>query len=404
MVSDRFIKYTEFSTQSDGTCSNCPSSYGQVVFGKYLEKEMIDIGLSSVFLDTNGYVYGFIPATDGHEKDDCIGFISHMDTAPEASGENVKARIIHEYDGSDIELNKELNIWLKVSDYCDLKQYIGDDLIVTDGTTLLGADDKSGIAEILTMAEYLINHPEIEHGKISIAFTPDEEIGRGADKFSIERFGAKYAYTVDGGKIGEIEYENFNAATVILHVNGVATHPGDAKGKMKNACLIAMEYVNSMPKNEIPACTSGYEGFYHLIGFSGSIEFAKIIYNIRDHSMKLFTARKKYMKDLVASLNSIYGEGTFEIQIEDSYYNMKEIIQDNMDVVDRVIVAMKKEKIKPLIIPIRGGTDGAKLSFKGLPCPNISTGAHNYHSRFEYISIQSMEKMVRILVNIAIAG
>lgn len=396
-VSDRFLKYVSFGTNSDENSESCPSSACQLELGKYLAEELKSIGLSDVEMDKDGYVYGFIPATKGREADPSIGFVAHMDTSPAVKGDDIKPHIV-KYEGGDIKLNDSVS--LKVKDFPFLEKYIGCDIITTDGTTLLGADDKAGIAEIFTACEYLIAHPEISHGRIAVGITPDEEIGRGADRFDIKRFACDWAYTVDGGELGEIEYENFNGATAVITVHGVNIHPGSAKNKMKNASLLAAEFINMLPKAETPAHTEGYEGFYHLCDMQGDETLATLTYIIRDHSMDSFTKRKEFVRNLTEYLNSVYGEGTFEAEIEDSYFNMKEKITPHMHIIDNAVNAMKAADVEPLIVPIRGGTDGAKLSFEGLPCPNLSTGGANFHGIHEFVPVQSMEKMVEVLITL----
>ncbi len=396
-VSDRFLKYVSFGTNSDENSETCPSSACQLELGKFLADELKAIGLSEVELDKDGYVYGVLPATKGREGDPSIGFVAHMDTSPAVKGDNIKPQVVH-YKGGDIRLSEDVSIALK--DFPFLEKYIGCDIITTDGTTLLGADDKAGIAEIFTACEYLIAHPEISHGRIAVCITPDEEIGRGADRFDIKKFACDWAYTVDGGELGEIEYENFNGASAEITVHGINIHPGSAKNKMKNASLLAAEFINMLPKAETPAHTEGYEGFYHLCGMEGDETQAKLYYIIRDHSMESFTKRKEFMNKLVDYLNSVYGEGTFEANIEDSYYNMKEKIMPFMHIIEKAENAMNSAGVEPLVVPIRGGTDGAKLSFEGLPCPNLSTGGANFHSIHEFVPIESMEKMVGVLITL----
>lgn len=396
-VTERFLKYVSFGTNSDENSETCPSTESQRVLGEYLAKELEDMGLSEVGIDENGYVYGVLPATKGHENDPSIGFIAHMDTSPSVCGDNIKPSVI-KYEGGEIILNETESI--RPSDFPALSNYIGKELIVTDGTTLLGADDKAGIAEIFTAIEYLIAHPEISHGRIPVCITPDEEIGRGAGRFDLKRFNADWAYTVDGGELGEIEYENFNAASAKITVHGVNIHPGSAKNKMKNASLLAAEFINMMPKAETPAHTEGYEGFYHLCSMKGDETAAELLFIIRDHSMEKFICRKEFIVDLVNYLNGVYGEGTFEVAMQDSYFNMKEKITPHMHIVDNAVNAMKGAGVEPLIVPIRGGTDGARLSFEGLPCPNLSTGGANFHGVHEFIPVQSMEKMTEILVTL----
>ncbi len=393
-IAERFLKYVSFDTTSDEDSSTVPSTQSQLVFGQCLAFELADIGLQDVSMDEKGYVYGFIPATEGRENDPSIGFIAHMDTAPAVSGKNIKPRIVH-YQGGDIPLNTENSISAS-----GLERYIGWDIIVTDGTTLLGADDKAGIAEIVTACEYIIARPEISHGRIAVCITPDEEIGRGADHFNVEKFGCDWAYTIDGGELGEIEYENFNAATAKITVNGINIHPGSAKNKMKNASLILAELIMMLPKAETPSHTEGYEGFYHVMSINGDETLAKAGIIIRDHDMDKFQERKKFMENLVSYLNGVYGQGTVELELTDSYYNMKEKILPHFHIIDKAVVAMEKSGIKADIVPIRGGTDGARLSFMGLPCPNLSTGGANFHGIHEFVPIQSMEKMVEVIVTL----
>lgn len=393
-IAERFLKYVSFDTTSDEESTTVPSTQSQLAFGQCLAFELADIGLQNVEMDDKGYVYGFIPATEGREKDPSIGFIAHMDTSPAVSGKNIKPRIVH-YQGGDIPLNKENFI-----SSSGLERYIGWDIIVTDGTTLLGADDKAGIAEIVTACEYILAHPEISHGRIAVCITPDEEIGRGADHFNVEKFGCDWAYTIDGGELGEIEYENFNAATAKITVNGINIHPGSAKNKMKNASLILSELIMMLPKAETPAHTEGYEGFYHVMSVNGDETLAKAGIIIRDHDMDKFQERKKFMENLVAYLNGVYGQGTVELDLNDSYYNMKEKILPHFHIIDKAVAAMEKSGIKADIVPIRGGTDGARLSFMGLPCPNLSTGGANFHGIHEFVPIQSLEKMVEVIVTL----
>ena len=394
---ERFLKYVSFETSSDSSSESCPSTPGQLELGRYLAKELEAIGLENTGIDDHGYVYGFLPASEGCEAAH-IGFIAHMDVSADVSGANIKPRIVR-YEGGDIKLSETQSI--KASDFESLENYIGQDLIVTDGSTLLGADDKAGVAEIITAMEYLVAHPEIPHGPISLGFTPDEEIGRGADRFNLDRFGAEYAYTVDGGALGELEYENFNAASASIKINGVNIHPGSAKNKMKNAVLIGTELISMMPPAQTPAHTEGYEGFFHVGDFKANETLAEIDMIIRDHDMEKFEEKKEYLRRIAKYLNGKYGDGTVELTIKDSYFNMKEKILPVMHVVERAKDAMLKAGVEPIIKPIRGGTDGARLSFEGLPCPNISTGGENFHGVHEFISIQSMQKMVEIIVNIA---
>lgn len=396
-VSERFLKYVSFGTNSDENSETCPSTESQLVLGRYLSQELKNIGLTEVEIDENGYVYGIIEATKGREKDPSIGFIAHMDTSPAVKGEEIKPQVV-KYLGGDIQLNESTTI--RIKDFPNLERYVGCDIITSDGTTLLGADDKAGIAEIFTACEYIISHPEISHGRVAVAITPDEEIGRGADRFDIKRFSCDWAYTVDGGELGEIEYENFNAASAKITVHGINIHPGSAKNKMKNASLLAAEFINMLPSAETPAHTEGYEGFYHLCGIEGDETLAKLEYIIRDHSMEAFLKRKEFIIKVTDYLNCVYGEGTFEADVKDSYYNMKEKITPFMHIVDNAVNAMKASGIEPIIIPIRGGTDGARLSYEGLPCPNISTGGTNFHGIHEFIPVESMEKMVEVIVTL----
>ncbi|MBE6531916.1 MAG: peptidase T [Ruminococcaceae bacterium] len=395
-VYERFLKYVSYPTTSDENNENCPSTEGQRVLAQELCRELLELGISDARVDEHGYVYASIPASC--EGMDSIGFIAHMDTASEASGENIKAKMI-DYQGGDILLNEKEVITLKVEDYPFVSTLSGQRLIVTDGTTLLGADDKAGIAEIMTAAEKIIKS-EIKHGKICIGFTPDEEIGRGADLFDVEGFGADYAYTLDGGALGEIEYENFNAASAVVSVHGRAIHPGSAKGKMINAARILAEFDSMLSPDEIPERTEGYEGFHHLLSIEGETEKGVSRYIIRDHSMEKFLAKKAEFELVADKLNKKYGDGVVELSISDSYYNMKEVLLDKMFVVDRAKSAMERIGITPVTLPIRGGTDGARLSFMGLPCPNLPTGGGNYHSRFEYVSVDAMEKCVELILEI----
>ena len=400
-VSERFLRYVCIPTMSDEKSETVPSTEKQKVLGAELVKEMEALGLMDVRMDDCGYVYGTLPANTDKPITP-MGLIAHMDTSPAAADEPVRPSVV-EYKGGDILLNPEANLVLSPKDYPALAEYAGQRLIVTDGTTLLGADDKAGIAEILTAIECLIASGA-EHGEIHVGFTPDEEVGRGADHFDVEGFGATYAYTVDGGALGELEYENFNAAGAKLTVHGISIHPGSAKDKMKNAISIAMEFNSLLPAMDVPEHTEGYEGFHHICEISGDIELATAAYIIRDHDRAKFEARKAYFLRAAEEINRRYGEGTAELAIRDSYFNMKEIIEANSYTVDRAIRAMKETGIEPKIIPIRGGTDGARLSFMGLPCPNLCTGGENFHSRFEYISIDSMEKITEMLVRLMTLG
>ena len=397
-VHERFLNYVKIDTQSVHDAKKIPSSEKQKDLGRLLVEEMISIGIEDAYMDENGYVYGTVK---GNTDAPVIGFIAHMDTSPDMPGSGVKPKIIYNYDGSDIMLNDEKQIVMKTEMFEHLSKYIDQDLIVTDGTTLLGADDKAGIAEIMSMAEYLINNPQIKHGTIKIGFTPDEEVGQGAELFNIEKFGADYAYTVDGGEIGELEYENFNAASAKVTINGVNIHPGTAKNKMKNSILIGMEFHNMLPVYETPENTEGYEGFSLLTDMSGNVEKTLLEYIIRDHDIAKFNIKKERFQKIADNLNEKYGQGTIELKLEDSYFNMKEKILPHMHIVENAIRAMENVGIEPKVVPIRGGTDGARLSYMGLPCPNLCTGGHTFHGRYEYISIQSMEKVVELLIEIA---
>ena len=397
-LTERFLKYVSFCTTSDEETNMTPSTPGQMEFAKYLAAELEEIGMQEVTLDENGYVMATLPAnTEGKPT---IGFIAHMDTAPDASGKNVKARIVENYDGQDIVLNAEKNIVFEVAKYPEILDYKGQDIIVTDGTTLLGADDKAGLAEIVTACEYLIEHPEIEHGKIRVGFTPDEEIGQGADHFDVEKFDCDFAYTMDGGAVGELEYENFNAAGCKIKVHGVNVHPGYGYHKMINSIRIANHFASMLPRWETPEHTQGYEGFYHLIAMNGSVEETTLQYIIRDHDRARFESRKREVEHLVRKLNQEYGEGTVEVEIRDQYYNMREKVEPVMHIVTLVEEAMKEVGVTPKVQPIRGGTDGARLSFEGLPCPNIFAGGVNFHSRFEYLPIPSMKKAMQVILQI----
>ena len=397
-LTERFLKYVSFCTTSDEETNMTPSTPGQMEFAKYLANELKEIGLQEVTLDDNGYVMATLPANV--EGKPTIGFIAHMDTAPDASGKNVKARIIENYDGNDIVLNSEKNIIFEVAKYPEILDYKGQDIIVTDGTTLLGADDKAGLAEIVTACEYLLHHPEIQHGKIRVGFTPDEEIGQGADHFDVAKFGCDFAYTMDGGAIGELEYENFNAAGCKVKVHGVNVHPGYGYHKMINSMRIANHFATMLPRWETPEHTQGYEGFYHLIAMNGSVEETTLQYIIRDHDRARFESRKREIEHLARKINKEYGEGTVEVEIRDQYYNMREKVEPVMHIVTLVEEAMKEVGVTPKVQPIRGGTDGARLSFEGLPCPNIFAGGVNFHSRFEYLPIPSMQKAMEVILQI----
>ena len=394
-VTERFLRYVSFDTQSDEASETCPSTARQKFLGAALVEEMKELGIADARMDDDGYVYGTVP---GDPSLPTIGLIAHMDTSPDASGADIQAKIV-EYTGGDVCLNEEKGIFLKPSDYPSLKNHVGKHLIVTDGTTLLGADDKAGIAEIMAAAEALIASGE-RHATLKIGFTPDEEIGRGADKFDLQNFGADYAYTADGGPVGEIEYENFNAAGAKVVVHGRNIHPGSAKDKMINSQLIAMEFAALLPASQRPEHTEGYEGFFHLVGMQGEVEESQLHYIIRDHDMAKFQEKKAVMSAAADFINRKYGEGTLELTLKDSYFNMKQCIEPVMYVVDRAKAAMSAVGMNPVEVPIRGGTDGARLSYEGLPCPNLCTGGENYHGRFEFIPVEDMELCVQMLVKI----
>lgn len=399
-VHERFLKYVAIDTQSVEDANCFPSSEKQKNLANFLVEEMKTIGILDAHMDDYGYVYGTVPGNTDKTNIPTIGFIAHMDTSPDMPGNDIKAKIIKGYDGKDIVLNKEKNIVMKTEMFDHMLDYIGQDLIVTDGTTLLGADNKAGIAEIMSLAEFLINNPQVKHGTIKIGFTPDEEVGSGADHFDVEKFGADFAYTVDGGKLGEIEYENFNAASAKVVIKGSNIHPGSAKNKMKNSMLIAMEFHNMLPVYETPANTENYEGFNHLCDICGDVEETKLSYIIRDHDINKFQSKKDRFIKIADYLNEKYEKDTVVVNLKDSYFNMKEMILPHMHIIKTAENAMKELNIEPVILPIRGGTDGARLSYMGLPCPNICTGGHNYHGRYEYIPIQSIEKTVEILIKI----
>ena len=399
-LTDRFLKYISFDTQSsEENEAQRPSTQKQFELARYLKRELESLGLQDVEMDEHAYVYATLPANT-KKPIPTIGFIAHMDTSPDCSGENVKPRIIKDYDGSDITLNAAKGIYTRVAEFPELKQHIGEDLIVTDGNTLLGADDKAGIAEIVTAMTYLQAHPEIKHGHIRIAFNPDEEIGAGASMFDVEKFGCEWAYTMDGGEVGELEYENFNAASAKIIIKGRNVHPGYAKGKMKNACLIASEFISLMPENETPGSTEGYEGFFHLCGIQATVEEATLSYIIRDHNQGIFNMRKQIVLDEAEKLNEKYGAGTVTPVIKDQYYNMLSQLQGKTHITDIAKRAIEEACGFCTVVPIRGGTDGAQLSFKGLPCPNIFAGGLNFHGRNEFVPIQSMEKAMMTIVNI----
>ena len=396
-ITERFINYTKFDTQSAEDSDCVPSTKKQLVFAEYLKKELEREGLDDVELDEKGYIYATLKANI-KGKIPTIGFISHYDTSPDCSGADIKAQIVRNYDGSDILLSE--GIVSSPKKFPELLQHIGEDLVVSDGTTLLGADDKAGIAEIVQAMVYLQQHKDIKHGKIRIAFNPDEEIGMGAHHFDVEKFGCQWAYTMDGGDLGELEFENFNAASAKVTIHGLSVHPGYAKGKMINASALAAELACMMPADETPETTEGYQGFYHLLGIQSSVEHANLSYIIRDHDRDRFDDRKRFMQICVQKMNERYGEGTVEIDIRDQYYNMKEKIDPEMHVIDLVLKAMQATGVAPKVKPIRGGTDGAQLSFRGLPCPNIFAGGVNFHGPHEFVSIQSMEKAMQVIVKI----
>ena len=399
-VIERFLKYVTFDTQSDESTGVTPSTPKQMVCAQYLKTELEELGLKDISLDENGYLFATLPSNVNHEVP-VVGFIAHMDTSPDMSGENVKPRIVEKYDGKDIPLCAEENIILSPANFPELLDHVGEDLIVTDGHTLLGADDKAGIAEIVGAVAYLIAHPEIKHGDIRIGFNPDEEIGLGAHKFDVEKFGAKWAYTMDGGEVGELEFENFNAAAAKIRVKGRNVHPGYAKNKMINSLLVANEYASLLPANETPGTTEGYEGFYHLIGMEGEVENTVLSYIVRDHDREKFEARKQALLNYAAQLNEKYGEGTVTVELKDQYYNMRQQVEPLMHIIDIAFAAMQEAGVTPKVKAIRGGTDGAQLSFKGLPCPNIFAGGLNFHGRYEFVPVQSIEKAMNVVVKIA---
>ena len=397
---ERFLKYVKIDTQSNPASETCPSTVGQWDLAKVLRDELIELGLTDVTLDDNCYVMATLPANTD-EKADVIGFIAHMDTATELTGKNVNPQIIENYDGKDIVLHAENQIILSPREFPELNRYVGQTLITTDGTTLLGADDKAGVAEIMTALAYLQAHPEIKHGTVKICFTPDEEIGRGADRFDVEKFGAKYAYTLDGGPLGELQFENFNAASVKVICKGRSVHPGSAKNKMINATHIAMNFQSKLPANETPECTEGYEGFYHLNSIKGGVEQCEMHYLIREFDKQKFEERKLLIASIAKQLEEQYGSGSILIEVVDSYYNMRNQIEPMMSIVDRAAEAMRRVGVEPKIEPIRGGTDGSRLSYMGLPTPNIFAGGENFHGKFEYVSLESMWKAVEVIVEIS---
>jgi tripeptide aminopeptidase len=399
-IVDRFLRYVKIDTQSDPNNPDFPSTLKQWDLAKLLVEELESMGLSDISLDENCYIMATLPSNVEHEVP-TIGFIAHMDTSPDFTGTDVNPRIIEKYDGKPILLNKDQNIVLDPDYFDDIQQYVGQDIIVTDGTTLLGADDKAGITEIMDAVQYLIAHPEIKHGPIRIGFTPDEEVGKGAHKFDVEKFGAKWAYTMDGSEVGELEYENFNAASAHIEITGKMVHPGYALGKMINSISIANEFIQAMPKGEVPESTTGYEGFFHLHTFQGSVEKTTMDFIIRDHDKTLFENRKTFVKNLAKEIESNFPGSIIDVEIKDQYFNMKEKVEPMMHIVDIAEQAMKDLGIKPKIKAIRGGTDGSQLSFMGLPCPNIFAGGHNFHGRFEYIPVSSLELASKVIVRIA---
>jgi len=398
-ATERFLKYITFDTQSDEESTTVPTTAKQKVLGAYLAQELADMGLENPHMDDLGYVYGWLPATEGREGDPVVALIAHMDTAPRVSGENVNAQIVH-YTGGDLVLNADKGIVMTQKEFPDLADNLGKHLIVTDGTTLLGADDKAGVAEIFAAVAWLKDHPEVPRGRVAVCITPDEEVGRGADHVDLEKLGASYGYTVDGGPIGCLEYENFNAASADITIHGVNIHPGDAKNKMKNACLIAAQFIGMVPAAESPAHTEGYEGFYHLCTMEGDESLARLEWILRDHDRDKLEEKKVRMEAIGAYLNGLYGPGTVEVEIQDSYRNMKEMVLPHPEIMDRARAAFRKAGIEPVDVAIRGGTDGAKLSFMGLPCPNLSTGGYHFHGVYEYIPQESLEKMTEVLVNL----
>lgn len=398
-LTERFLKYVSFDTQSDESSGITPSTPGQRVFAEYLKKELEDLGLTEISLDENGYLFATLPSNIEKEVP-TVGFIAHLDTSPDMTGKNVTPRIVESYDGKDIILCQKENIILSPKQFPELLAHKGEDLIVTDGHTLLGADDKGGIAEIVTAMEYLINHPEIKHGKIRIGFNPDEEIGLGAHKFDVAKFGCDWAYTMDGGELGELEFENFNAASAVITIQGRNVHPGYAKNKMINSITLANQLISMFPRHETPEHTEKYEGFYHLVGIEGGVDKTTLTYIIRDHDRAIFEARKKKVQEYVKKLNAEFGAGTVTLNLNDQYYNMREKIEPMMHIIDLAAEAMKAVGVTPNIKAIRGGTDGAQLSFKGLPCPNIFAGGLNFHGRYEFVPIPNMEKATKVIIEL----
>ena len=400
-IVERFLKYVSFDTQSSEEAEGrCPSTEKQLRLAEYLVEELKEIGMQEVEMDAHGYVFATLPASEGMEEVPVVGFIAHMDTSPDCSGADVKPRIIENYDGTDIVLDEVEGIVTRVSQFPELLEHKGEDLIVTDGHTLLGADDKAGIAEIMSAMAYLLGHPEVKHGKVRVCFNPDEEIGCGAHLFDVEKFGCQWAYTMDGSEVGELEYENFNAASAKIVVNGVSVHPGYAKDKMVNAALLATEFAQQMPENEVPERTTGYEGFFHLYQMQGGVEQATLTYIIRDHNTQMFQMRKRLILDMCERMNDKYGHGTFLPEMKDTYYNMHTQLVDKPHITEIALRAIEEACGFSKVVPIRGGTDGAQLSFKGLPCPNIFAGGLNFHGRHEFLPIQSMEKAMQTVVNI----
>ena len=400
-IVERFLKYVSFDTQSSEEAEGrCPSTEKQLRLAEYLVEELKEIGMQEVEMDAHGYVFATLPASEGMQEVPVVGFIAHMDTSPDCSGANVNPRIVENYEGSDIVLDEAEGIVTRVSQFPELLEHKGEDLIVTDGHTLLGADDKAGIAEIMSAMVYLLKHPEVKHGKVRVCFNPDEEIGCGAHLFDVEKFGCQWAYTMDGSEVGELEYENFNAASAKITVNGISVHPGYAKDKMVNAALLATEFAQQMPENEVPERTTGYEGFFHLYQMQGGVEQATLTYIIRDHNTQMFQMRKQVILDMCERMNDKYGHGTFLPEVKDTYYNMHTQLVDKPHITDIALRAIEEACGFAKVVPIRGGTDGAQLSFKGLPCPNIFAGGLNFHGRHEFLPIQSMEKAMQTVVNI----
>lgn len=397
---ERFLKYVTFDTESCDDATVVPTTEGQFVFARHLEQELKAMGLEEVLLDDKGYLYATLPANCDKEMP-VVGFIAHLDTSPDMSGRDVKPRVVENYAGGDIVLNEKDNIVLRVADFPEVENYKGDDIIVTDGNTLLGADDKAGVAEIVAAVAYLQAHPEIKHGKVRIAFNPDEEIGRGAHSFNVPLFGCDWAYTVDGSCEGELEFENFNAGSALFSIQGRNVHPGYAKGKMLNALRVAADIVDTVPAAESPECTEGYEGFYHLMSINGGVDHAQVSYIIRDHNREIFERRMAFMKETAARMNAKYGDGTVALELKEQYRNMREQVEPKMHIIELAKNAMEQAGVAPVVKPIRGGTDGAQLSFMGLPCPNLFAGGINFHSRYEFVSVQVMEKAVMTIVNIA---